>query len=222
MEFIKSGLNLGKKIGKAGLGFTEKVGNTALGLAGSVGDQVIGSAFNNSGKFIASVGGIGLAAGALASEDGQTDVRNATIKGGLIGAGLATIPGGMTAGAAIGVGVLGLGATSISAIETLGNSMVKLPTSKIGIETIGEVGLTGIGKGLLTGASVISGIRKGYKAFEKSRMGTNDGQFRKATPSLPVIEAPSIQGPNYNFSYRKDINFAGATGDLVFSLYDNR
>jgi hypothetical protein len=42
-------------------------------------------------------------------------------------------------------------------------------------------------------------------------MGKHDGQMRKATPVIPQVD----RSPSY-------ANNGGATGDLVFSMYNNR
>ena len=44
-------------------------------------------------------------------------------------------------------------------------------------------------------------------------MGTNDGMMRTSTPTIP--QTSSSGTPSY-------ANNGGATGDLVFSLYNNR
>jgi hypothetical protein len=69
---------------------------------------------------------------------------------------------------------------------------------------------------MIVGSSLVKGIAGGVRAFEKSRMGVNDGMIRTATPTIPVMQTTSN---NSRSSYS---NNAGATGDLVFALHKNR
>lgn len=62
------------------------------------------------------------------------------------------------------------------------------------------------GKVAVGAFAVGSGMVEGFKAHEKYRMGSNDGQVRKATP---VYGSSSMDN-------------AGATGDLVFALNANK
>ena len=62
-----------------------------------------------------------------------------------------------------------------------------------------------LGVAAYAGASVVNGVRGAWDDFNRNRMGTHDGQVRRATPRTP--------------SYS---NNAGATGDLVFAMNANR
>ena len=62
-----------------------------------------------------------------------------------------------------------------------------------------------LGVAAYAGASVVNGVRGAWDDFNRNRMGTHDGQIRRATPRTP--------------SYS---NNAGATGDLVFAMNANR
>ena len=62
-----------------------------------------------------------------------------------------------------------------------------------------------LGVAAYAGASVVNGVRGAWDDFNRNRMGTHDGQIRRAAPRTP--------------SYS---NNAGATGDLVFAMNANR
>lgn len=232
MGFI---LNAGKKIGKGtaelGLGTLSTIGKTAMKTTGTVGNGVINTFNRNAlGLIGATITGAAIG-GELADMDGNVNPREAAIKGGAFTLGtIGTVAGvaglaSASTGAAVGVGmatagtalgVAGLGAvmTGVKAAGQLGKSMVKVPDKSIsvGLNNIGEFKLNGTAGVILTGAMAYKGIAEGVKTFEKSRMGVNDGMLRTATPIIPLQQNKT---PSY-------ANNAGATGDLVFSMFANR
>ena len=94
----------------------------------------------------------------------------------------------------------------------LGSKMIKTPSQPVNFSNLNEVGFTKLGKGLVLGSGLYEGASRAIAKFESIRMGTNDGMMRTHTPIIP-------QGQNNSPSYA---NNGGATGDLVFSMYNNR
>ena len=70
-----------------------------------------------------------------------------------------------------------------------------------------------LAKGMIVAGGAMQGVINAKNKFQDSRMGTMDGQLTTATPKM------TSQGNSYSPSYS---NNAGATGDLVFALNNNR
>lgn len=77
----------------------------------------------------------------------------------------------------------------------------------------GGLKLTGLGKGIIGAGAAVQGIRGGYEALERSRMGQMMPEVRTARPSV-------MQQGGQQMGH--SMNHAGATGDLVFAMNANR
>jgi hypothetical protein len=106
--------------------------------------------------------------------------------------------------ASAGTGILGLTAA-------IGRNAIKMPTEPLSFSNMGDLKFSGLGVGMLVGGSVLEGTKRAINKYEQIRMGKHDGQMRKATPVIPQVD----RSPSY-------ANNGGATGDLVFSMYNNR
>ena len=202
-----------KGTGKLAMGTAELTGKAAMGVSEGIGKSLLGNAAKHPGLVGGAVLTSGLTAGVLADQDGQVDPGRAALKG--AGAGLLlSAAGGAGIASGFGVAALGAGVMGVGALGTIGRSMIKAPKGPVGIGDLGEFELNKkFAVPLILGATAIKGMSKGVEAFEKSRMGTNDGMMRKATPMMPMIQQSS--GGSYS-------NNAGATGDLVFAMHKNR
>jgi len=74
----------------------------------------------------------------------------------------------------------------------------------------GGLKLTPLGMGVLLGSGALAGAMSAEHQYRSNRIGPVDPQTRTATPSMAPQE------------YRRGIDDAGATGDLVFALHQNR
>lgn len=202
----------GKNVGKALFGSVESFGSKAISGADAVGSRVVNSFSKNTALSIGAVATAGITGGLLADADGNTDVGKTAFKGATVGALATAVPGGAAALGAIGTASVGAAVMGASAVGAVGSKLIKTPKTAINISNIGEVGMTGLGKFAFTGAALVQGVQNGIKAFEKSRMGVNDGLLRSQTPTVPQM---TPQTPSY-------ANNAGATGDLVFAMHKNR
>lgn len=203
----KVGLAAGAGVGKAA-GATADVAGRGIVNYGS---RIIKNAAENPLKAAAALGSIG-AAGYIAGDlDHQANPSATAGKAMLGAAALSAIPGASTVGLAVGAGVVG-GAASIGGFTMgLGNAMLKTPEAAVGFSNMNDIKFTKLGKGLLLGSAVYEGIGKATNKFVSGRMGTNDGMMRTSTPIIPQPQ----NSPSY-------ANNGGATGDLVFSMYNNR
>lgn len=210
--FKKAGMGLLTGSGKAVMGATETVGHVGMGVSYGAGKSLMNQ-FEKHPGMVVGAALTGMAAGGIiADQDGQADPGRSALKGAALGLGAAALGG---AGAVTGLGVATAGAAvmGMNAFGTVGRGLIKAPKGPIGLDNLGDFKLnkpTAIP--LILGASAIKGISEGVKSFEKSRMGTNDGMMRKATPMIPTVPQNS---PSY-------ANNAGATGDLVFAMHKNR
>ena len=204
-----SPLGVGKgmlKAGSAGLGGIAKVGGAALNLGGNVVDAVIkgipGAAKTGAGLIngvgsvgtMASIGSplrrhlgaVGGFAESLVRMDLPADTLRSTSKS--------------LAGKKIVEGV------------KLTNPVSGFKAGVAGGKTVGGKIVGGVrgalvnGQSVLWGASLMSGVAKGFGEYNKSRMGQYDGQVTTSTPKVP----------NYQ------MDNGGADGDLVFALNNLR
>lgn len=74
----------------------------------------------------------------------------------------------------------------------------------------GGLKLTPLGMGVLLGSGALAGAMNAEHQYRSNRIGPVDPQTRTATQSMAPQE------------YRRGIDDAGATGDLVFALHQNR
>lgn len=212
-----------KSIGKGAFGVAKgaAVGTARIGgdIAGAIGkgttaygSKILGNALSSPLKTAAAIGGAAAIGYGLADLDGRSDGGKVAGKAALGVAAASAIPGVSTvaAGAAIaGVGAVG----SVGGLAMgLGSKMIKAPSQTVNFSNLNEVGFTKLGKGLVLGSGLYEGASRAIGKFESIRMGTNDGMMRTHTPIIP-------QGQNNSPSYA---NNGGATGDLVFSMYNNR
>ena len=212
-----------KSIGKGAFGVakgaaigTARIGGDIAGAIGkgttAYGSKILGNALSSPLKTAAAIGGAAAIGYGLADLDGRSDGGKVAGKAALGVAAASVIPGVSTvaAGAAIaGAGAVG----SVGGLAMgLGSKMIKTPSQPVNFSNLNEVGFTKLGKGLVLGSGLYEGASRAIGKFESIRMGTNDGMMRTHTPIIP-------QGQNNSPSYA---NNGGATGDLVFSMYNNR
>lgn len=219
----KAVIGSAKGIGKAAFS-TAKLGitagaYTAAGVskgvgkgAGLFGKGVMNSALSSPGRVAAFAVGAGATGYALADIDGRRD-RGAVAGSAAMGAVAATaMPGLATAGATVGAaGVATLGGGALGAAGFIGRKAIKMPTEPVSFTNMGDLKFSALGTGMLLGGAAIEGTSRAARKFEQIRMGQHDGQMRKATPLIPQAE----RQPSY-------ANNGGATGDLVFAMYNNR
>ena len=212
-----------KSIGKGAFGVakgaaigTARIGGDIAGAIGkgttAYGSKILGNALSSPLKTAAAIGGAAAIGYGLADLDGRSDGGRVAGKAALGVAAASAIPGVSTvaAGAAIaGVGAVG----SVGGLAMgLGSKMIKTPSQPVNFSNLNEVGFTKLGKGLVLGSGLYEGASRAIAKFESIRMGTNDGMMRTHTPTIPQRQSNS---PSY-------ANNGGATGDLVFSMYNNR
>lgn len=209
MGFISGVGKVAKGIGKVGMTAAQGVGAATIGTAKALGHFPAKNMVSHPGLFAGAVG-VGVAGGALLADAVGEDPKKGATAMGAAGFGLASIGG---AGLAVGAGATMAGGVvgGAGVISELGSKMIKMPSGKVGLDNLSDIKLSRFGKVALGVGLVASGAGKAYKTFEKSRMGVNDGMLRSATPVVPQVQQQS----NY-------LDNAGATGDLVFSMYNNR
>jgi len=157
--------------------------------------EIVSEQIKKPGIFLKSAVGLGKASYGAAKGLGSAAFGAAEIGGGaaLKTAGLAAKTAPIVAGMGLRAGA-GLAATSSSLIKAD-------PKGFMGVT------MSGVGKGIFVGGSLLAGAKQGLDTFNTNRMGQRDGQVTTATP----------QTPKYNM-----LDDAGATGDLVFDLHKNK
>lgn len=224
---------VGKGIGKAGMGLARGVGATTIGISKGLGFFPAKGIMANPGMFAGAVG-VGAATGALIADAANEDPKKGAMAMGTVAVG-ATALGAMASTATLGKVGASIGSSFVTTmgsaaagaavgtagvISELGAKMIKMPMKdgkavKVGLDNLNDIKLSRFGKAALGIGLIASGAGKAYKTYEKSRMGVNDGMLRTATPVVPQMQQSNGNGSNY-------LNNAGATGDLVFSMYNNR
>lgn len=209
---LLSGLGKGAfGVGKLGAGIAGGTTKAIGKSSGAFGKQVMNNIVANPGKALATGAAFGAAGYGLAEMDGRNDKHNVTGKALLTGAAAMAIPGMSTVGAVAGAGIVA-GASGVASVaHGLGRASLKVPGEAVSFSNMKDIKFSGIGKGLLVGGAAVEGISRAVGKYEQIRMGTNDGMMRTAAPMMPQPE----QGPSY-------ANNGGATGDLVFDMYNNR
>lgn len=216
-----------KGIGKAGIGLSKGIGYTAMGLGAAVGYGPVKAAMSGPAKFAAALG-VGAIGGAIIADATGEDPGKGAKAMGLTALGVASVGAlastatfgkiGATAGSelinTVGSAAAGAVTGGLGVASQLGKKMVKMPEGKVGLSNLHEIKLSKFGTAVMGIGLLASGLGGAYKTFEQSRMGVNDGMMRTATPIIP------LQQENSNSS--SYANNAGATGDLVFSMYNNR
>lgn len=206
-----------KAVGKAGFGLGKgAVKGAAFGAeglgkgVGKFGQGVISHALSNPLGTAAFVGGSAFVGYQLA--DMENGDRAGTAGKAALGAVAASaIPGMTTVGAAAAGGLAGAGMMAVGATYRLGQAMIKTPKEITKFSDMGKIELTKTGGALLTLGAVTEGMIGAARKWESIRMGKSDGMMHTQTPTLPQVQdTPSYQ------------NNGGATGDLVFAMYNNR
>ena len=206
-------------LGKAGLGLAKGAGKIASAGANTFGKGIVGygsSAINNAMKnplkTVAAIGAAG-AAGYVMGDIEKLAQPSQVAGSAMIGAAaLSAIPGAATVGAGLGAGVVGVGASIGGLAYGLGRASVKVPDAPISFSNMNDIKFTNLGKGLVFGSALYEGTGRAVNKFVQGRMGTNDGMMRTSTPIIPQNQS---NGSSYS-------NNGGATGDLVFAMYNNR
>ena len=212
-----------KSIGKGAFGVakgaaigTARIGGDIAGAIGkgttAYGSKILGNALSSPLKTAAAIGGAAAIGYGLADLDGRSDGGRVAGKAALGVAAASAIPGVSTVAAGAAMAGVGVASSVGGLVMGLGNKMIKAPSQPINFSNLNEVGFTKLGKGLIVGAGLYEGASKAIGKFENIRMGTNDGMMRTHTPTIPQRQSNS---PSY-------ANNGGATGDLVFSMYNNR
>lgn len=210
-----------KSIGKGALGLAK---GTAIGTARisadiaegvgkattSYGTKVLSNAVKNPKTTALAIGGIAALGYGLADMDDRNDGAKVAMKGAIGAAALSAIPGATSVMAGVATGAVGAAAGVAGFASGLGQKMITAPDVPVNLNNLGDIKFSKLGKGLLVGSAVFEGASRAVNKFEQIRMGTNDNMMRKATPVIPTSSTPSYA------------NNGGATGDLVFSMYNNR
>ena len=209
-------MGLGKKIMNAGLSagsatlagagkLSEAVGKASVGA----GESIIRRAMANPYNTALAVGGAAAVGSMLADADNSPNPSATAFKYGTVAAAATVIPGATSAMGAMSAGVAGAGVLGARGIASIGEKMIKVPGEAVTFSNMKDLKFTKLGKGMMVGGALIEGSRKAAAQFHRSRMGQHDGMVHKLTPDMPQND------PSY-------ANNGGATGDLVFSLYNNR
>ena len=212
-----------KSIGKGAFGVakgaaigTARIGGDIAGAIGkgttAYGSMILGNALSSPLKTAAAIGGAAAIGYGLADLDGRSDGGRVAGKAALGVAAASAIPGVSTVAAGAAMAGVGVASSVGGLVMGLGNKMIKAPSQPINFSNLNEVEFTKLGKGLIVGAGLYEGASKAIGKFENIRMGTNDGMMRTHTPTIPQRQSNL---PSY-------ANNGGATGDLVFSMYNNR
>lgn len=206
-----------KGLGKVGLGLLDVSGAVGMGVgkagvkvAGAVGAPTTHFASKAPLKFAAAIGAAG-AMGFVGSDLAGEDPKEGTKRMATAGFVAASL-GGAGAVTSMGAGMLGAAAGLAGTAGYLGEKMIKMPKGKVGLGNLNEIKMHKAAFVPILMAAAIGGIFSAEKEFEKSRMGTNDGMMRTATPMLPQITSQGSTG----------YDNGGASGDLVFAMHNNR
>lgn len=234
-------------IGKASP--TLLTGAAALGTASLIGAVSADTADEEGGAKGGLYTGAGIiGAGALVGAAiGVPSLAKGLVKGGALNmasgfAGKELTKMGMrkTAGKAVGEGFKAVGKSALggasktaSGISKLGATLASGVVGSVGVGVSTAKSMITVPKKLtmsnvfdtrfnakalpLLGLSVVVGGALGVgKSFEDNRKGVSDGMMRTATPMLPQLGQDQMNGRN---DYA---NNAGATGDIVFAMRNNR
>jgi hypothetical protein len=187
-------------------------GATGIGKAtGHFGKRVIGEAISNPATLATAVGGAAAVGFGLAEADKRNDGLAVAGKAAIGMTAASAIPGAAAIGTVGAVGMASAGTGILGLTAAIGRNAIKMPTEPLSFSNMGDLKFSGLGVGMLVGGSVLEGTKRAINKYEQIRMGKHDGQMRKATPVIPQVD----RSPSY-------ANNGGATGDLVFSMYNNR
>lgn len=202
----KVGLATGKVLGKiADFG----VVSAGKGIS-KYGSSAIKNAINNPMLTAAAIGAAGAAGYVIGDIDGVSNPSKTAGSAMLGTAALSAIPGAATAGTILGAGVVGAGASIGGLAYGLGRASLKMPEEAVNFSNMADIKFSNLGKGLVFGGALYEGLGRATNKFVQGRMGINDGMMRTSTPTIPQSNTSSYS------------NNGGATGDLVFAMYNNR
>lgn len=206
-------------LGKAGLGLAKGTGKVASSVANTFGKGIVGygssaisNAMKNPLKTVATIGAAGAAGYMIGDIEDLAQPSKVAGSAMLGAAALSAIPGAAAVGTGLGAGIVGAGAAVGGLAYGLGRASVKVPDTPMSFSNMGDIKFTNLGKGLIVGGALYEGVGRAANKFVQGRMGTNDGMMRTSTPIIPQNQS---SGSSYS-------NNGGATGDLVFAMYNNR
>lgn len=208
-----------KSTGKLGLDSLRGIGNVSIEASklGIKVAEVIGKPTahfmgKSPGKFASAVG-IGALAGAIGADAANEDPSKGAAAIGTA-AFAASSFGAAGAIGSMGAAAVGTAAAGVGIMGKIGSSMIDVGKGNKGINfsNLNELKINGKGIAAMAAVGAVGGLLSANKKFEKSRMGTNDGMLRSATPIVPMPQQDSYS--NYGDG--------GATGDLVFAMHNNR
>lgn len=197
-----------------GIGTAKAAGSAFIGIGKSVGygsKRVLGEAMSNPLRLATHVGGAAALGYSLADADGRSDGAHVAGRAAIGATALAAIPGMTTVGAVGAASAATMATGTLGATAAIGRAAIKMPKEPISFSNMGDLKFSGVGVGMLVGSSAVEGTKRAVRKFEQIRMGKSDGQIRTATPVIPQVERQASYANN-----------GGATGDLVFSMYNNR
>lgn len=194
----------------------QKIAEGVGRVAGAYGTGIVNAFAKNPALAVGAVASGAAVGAALADMDGQANPGKTAMAYGTGVAAASLVPGVLPAAASVGTAAIGAAGMGVGAVSNLGGAMInkKAFPDKLSLSNISEVKFSALGKVAFGGVAAFQGIQNGVRAFQRSRMGVNDGMMRTATPTVPQFDTGS-SGASY-------ANNAGATGDLVFSMYNNR
>lgn len=196
-----------------GVGTAKFAANTATDIGKAVGfggKGVLYQGLNSPVRLAAHVGGAAALGYTLANADGRNDGLAVAGTAAVGATAASAIPGVAAAGAIGAVGIAGTATGMLGGVAALGRSAIKMPKEPLSFSNMGDLKFSAVGVGALVGSSAIEGTKRAIRKYEQIRMGKHDGQLRTATPVIPQNTQPSYS------------NNGGATGDLVFAMYNNR
>lgn len=206
-----------KMIGKAGIVLGKgSIKGAALGAEGlgkgigKIGEGVLSHALSNPLGTAAFVGGSALVGYQLADIENKNRGRTAG-KAAMGAIAASAIPGMTAIGSTAAAGLAGAGMMATGGVYNLGKAMIKTPKEVTSFSDMGQLKLSKTGVALLSAGAAFEGISNAARKWESIRMGKNDGMVQTQTPTLPQVD----DIPSYS-------NNGGATGDLVFAMYNNR
>lgn len=241
------GMGALKGTGKLAMGSAELGGKAAMGFTEGIGSSLMNQFAKNPGAVIGAATFGAVAGGIIADQDGQADPSRTSLKGGVLGLGVATLGGG-SAMTGLGVAVGGAAVAGGAAFGQVGRMMMspitkgekaasllksnpKMTTAElakvgaeVGSKEAVEIGLGNLGdfklnKGFAVPAIVGASIIKGVGEGVQTFEKSRMGMNDGMMRSAtPQLPNPLQAAPS-NPSYA---NNAGATGDLVFAMHRNR
>lgn len=198
-------------VGKAGVKATDSVATTAgKGIVG-YGSSIISNAAKNPAMTLGLIGGAAALGYGVADLEDRSDSMAIAGKAALGATAISALPGAAAVGSYLGAGILGAGASVGGLVYGLGRMSLKVPDKPLSFSNMEDIEFKALGKGVVLGSALVEGGLRAVNKYEQIRRGTDDGLLRTQTPVIPKVD----RSPSY-------ANNGGATGDLVFSMYNNR